>query len=58
MKRVQITADARADLEEGFVFYEAQGVGLGEYFASCLRSDIDGLKVTGGIHRVVLGDIH
>ena len=32
-------------------FYEAQEAGVGEYFPSCLRDDIEGLKLTAGIHR-------
>lgn len=58
MIHVGISEDALCDLNEGFWFYEAQEVGLGEYFASCLRSDIEGLKVTGGIHRIVCQDYH
>jgi len=29
---------------------------LGEYFATSLRADIEGLKVTGGIHRQIFQD--
>ncbi|MDD2707887.1 MAG: type II toxin-antitoxin system RelE/ParE family toxin [Verrucomicrobiae bacterium] len=31
---------------------------MGDYFASCLRADIEGLRVTAGIHRVVYRDYH
>ena len=55
---VQISEDALQDLNEGFWFYEAQKAGLGEYFATCLRSDIDGLRVSAGVHRVVYRDYH
>lgn len=58
MIKVGISDDALADLNEGFWFYESQAAGLGEYFASTLRSDIEGLKVTGGIHRKVYKDYH
>jgi plasmid stabilization system protein ParE len=51
MIRVQISGDALDDLNEGFWFYEAQESGLGDYFLSQLRADIDGLKITAGIHR-------
>ena len=47
------THDAQADLNEGFVFYEAQEPGLGDYFIACLRADIEGLKVSATTHRVV-----
>jgi hypothetical protein len=58
MIRVEISEDAQADLNEGFVFYEAQASGLGDYFIACLRADIEGLKVSGGAHRVVYADYH
>jgi len=32
------------------IFYEEQEPGLGDYFSSQLRADIDGLKITAGIH--------
>lgn len=54
MIRVEISEDAQADLNEGFLFYEAQELGLG----ACLRADIEGLKVSGGVHRVVYADYH
>ena len=47
MIRVEISEDAQADLNEGFLFYEAQAAGLGDYFIACLRADIEGLKISG-----------
>jgi hypothetical protein len=58
MIRVEISEDAQADLNEGFLFYEAQGPGIGDYFIACLRADIEGLKMSGGAHRVVYADYH
>ncbi len=58
MIRVEISEDAQADLNEGFLFYEAQQSGLGDYFTACLRADIEGLKISGGAHRVVYADYH
>jgi hypothetical protein len=58
MIRVRISDDALADLNEGYWFYEAQDRGLGDYFGSSLRADIEGLKVTGGVHPVVYRDYH
>jgi len=55
MKRILISEDAFGDLNEGFLFYEAQVAGLGDYFAACLRADIEGLKVTAGIHKEAQG---
>ncbi len=50
--------EALRDLNEGFLFYEAQQEGLGDYFANCLRGDIEGLRISAGIHRVVYRDYH
>jgi hypothetical protein len=55
MKRILISQEAFGELNEGFLFYEAQAFGLGDYFTSCLRADIEGLKITAGIHREVAG---
>jgi hypothetical protein len=32
MKKILISEDAFGDLNEGFLFYEAQDFGLGDYF--------------------------
>ena len=56
MIHVQISEDALQDLNDGFRFYEAQEPGLGDYFTACLRADIEGLKLSAGIHRVVYRD--
>ena len=46
MITLRISDDAVADLNDGFLFYESQESGLGDYFLSNLRGDIEGLKVT------------
>lgn len=51
MIQVNISSDALDDLNDGFRFYEVQERGLGDYFLSQLRADIDSLKITAGIHR-------
>ena len=56
MIHLRISDDALHDLNEGFVFYEAQQAGLGDYFVACLRADIEGLRLTAGVHRVVYRD--
>jgi hypothetical protein len=53
MKRIKISSDALSDLNEGFLFYEQQDQGLGDYFTSCLRADIEELRLSGGLHRIV-----
>ena len=58
MTEVRISEDAFQDLNEGFLFYEAQEAGLGDYFSACLRADIEGLKVSAGVHRLGYRDYH
>ncbi len=58
MIQIRIADDAFADLDDGFWFYEIQEAGLGDYFASTLRSDIEGLRITAGIHRRNYRDYH
>ncbi len=58
MIRIQVSDEALHDLNGGFLFYEVQQVGLGDYFASCLRADIESLRVTAGTHRIVYCDYH
>ena len=53
MRKILISSDALSDLNEGFLFYEQQHQGLGDYFSTNLRSDIEELKISGGSHRVV-----
>ncbi len=53
--KIQILISAVKDLEEGRIFYEKQGMGLGDYFFDTLFSDIDSLALFGGIHRKVYG---
>lgn len=47
MIRVLVSQDAFEDLNEGFLFYEAQQFGLGDYFAACLRPSISGAILLG-----------
>lgn len=58
MIRIRISDEAFQDLNEGYLFYETQQVNLGDYFASCLRSDIEGLRVSAGIHRIFYRDYY
>jgi hypothetical protein len=58
MVHLQISDDALDDLTEGYWFYESQEAGLGDYFTSCLRADIQGLTISAGIHRKIYGDFH
>ena len=58
MISVGISDEALEDLSDGYRFYERQEPGLGEYFSSHLKADIEGLKVTGGIHRKAYRNLH
>lgn len=58
MIQIRISEDALQDLNDGFLFYEAQERGLGDYFVACLRADIEGLKISAGVHRVAYQDYH
>jgi plasmid stabilization system protein ParE len=53
--RIEILADAEADLVAGYRFYERQGPGLGSHFRDSLFADIDALSVHGGVHSKVFG---
>ena len=55
MKRILISEDGFCDLNDGFLFYDAQELDLRDYFTACLRADSEGLKVTAGIHRELHG---
>lgn len=46
---------AQDDLVEGHFFYEGQQEGVGDYFISCLYSDIESLKVFAGVHSKRFG---
>ena len=56
--RIRILDSARRDLDEGYAFYQSQAGGLGDYFLSSLRVDIEGLRISAGIHRIVHKDYH
>ncbi len=58
MIKIRLSEDALRDLNAGFLFYEAQERGLGDYFTSSLRSDIEGLRISAGIHRLLYADYH
>ncbi len=53
--RIKILSSAIDDLYNGWLFYEKQGQGLGDYFFDSLFSDIDSLSLYGGIHPIYFG---
>ena len=51
--RLLVLDAARDDLIAGFDFYEAREQGIGDHFLACLYSDVESLRIFGGIHRRV-----
>ena len=58
MINIELSVGSIEDLNDGYWFYESQEFGLGDYFSSNLKSVIEGLKISAGIHRVVYRDYH
>jgi len=56
--KLRILDAASDDLVEGFSFYVRREQGIGDYFLTCLYSDIESLRVFGGIHRTVYKNLH
>lgn len=53
--RVNLSESALGDLTDGWQFYEDQDAGLGDYFAQSMLQELENLRSTGGIHRLVHG---
>ena len=53
--KIRILKSAKQDLLEGYLFYERQGEGLGEYFINTLFSDIESLRLYAGVHQIIFG---
>ena len=56
--RIEILERAEDDLFEGYLFYEEQHAGLGEYFLESLYSDLESLRLYAGVHRIAYRDYH
>jgi len=56
--KLRILDAASDDLVDGFNFYERSDQGIGDHFLTCLYSDIESLKIFGGIHRRVYRNLH
>ena len=52
---IEILDLAEEDLLVGFLFYEKQSAGLGDYFLDSLYSDVASLMLHAGYHRKVWG---
>ena len=53
--KIKILRSARQDLIDGYLFYEQQSAGLGEYFRDSLISDIDSLLIHARSHSIMHG---
>lgn len=56
--RIRLLRSACRDLDDGYSFYESREAGLGDYFLSSVKADIEGLRISAGIHRIVYRDYH
>lgn len=56
--KIRVTRSAEADLDTGYLFYEAQAPGVGVYFLASLRADLSSLAVFGGVHPKTNAGIH
>ncbi|MBX3296467.1 MAG: type II toxin-antitoxin system RelE/ParE family toxin [Acidobacteria bacterium] len=55
---IVITESASDDIAEGFLFYEMQEQGLGEYFESSIQADIRSLLIFAGVHEVHFNEFY
>ena len=55
---VRILQPAKRDLINGFLFYEKQAAGLGDYFLDSIFSDIDSLLIYSGVHPIKFSDYY
>ena len=49
---IVITGAAADDIAEGYVFYESQSQGLGDYFEASIFADLRSLVIYAGSHEV------
>ena len=56
--QICLIQSAEADLLSGFMFYERQQTGLGEYFLDSLYADIDALMLYAGVYSKPIGRFH
>ncbi|MFN0277902.1 MAG: type II toxin-antitoxin system RelE/ParE family toxin [Pyrinomonadaceae bacterium] len=52
---VVITESASDDIAEGYLFYEEQYQGLGDYFEASILADIRSLVIYAGVHEIHFG---
>ena len=54
-REVIVLEEAAGDLEAGYRFYDDRQSGIGRYFFDSLMSDLESLRLYGGIHSVHFG---
>lgn len=52
---VELRDEAREDLVNGALFYADRSLGLEVHFLDCLRSDLESLESTAGVHEQYRG---
>ncbi|WP_269542761.1 hypothetical protein [Cerasicoccus fimbriatus] len=55
LREVILISEARDDLRLGRDFYDSLDLGVGEYFLSSLKSEVESLKLHAGIHPIIFG---
>ena len=53
--RIEVLTHAKEDLFDGYLFYERQESGIGDYFLDSLSADIESLLLHHGYHRQFFG---
>lgn len=56
--KIELLDLAQSDLIDGYHFYRSREAGLGSYFLDTLFSDIDSIRIFGGIHRQAYKNLH
>jgi toxin ParE1/3/4 len=54
---VVLRAEAEAEFDEAFDWYDSRGVGLGPAFAAAVQAVFDGIAAQPLMHAVVLADV-
>lgn len=52
---IVVTESASDDIAEGYLFYEEQYRGLGDYFEASILADLRSLVIYAGVHEIHFG---
>ena len=55
LREVHLLDEAVDDLDQGRAFYDAQKIGVGDYFIESVLGDISSLRLHAGAHRRLHG---